>query len=1024
MEENREAFSGADNALPEESDKEKTKKTVRKRKPAKTGDTAPEKNTAIRKSSKAEKTDKVAAAEKGIPDEAESVSSISENTEDIANALKDTSSRDETAGRKKKTPAKKHKKTVSAKDEEVPLPNGQNAAKTSVAENEYESENHSADVPDIRKEETPAKENTAEAVKAAVDENAGKTPRPKRSAGRNKVSAGKKKSASYETNGAENKNADDMTSVLLSSAAAENTAASDKTPFAADDGDGKPGPDLVSEIEAAITAEDNLLEVSSSENKSVDRSRRKRGKGAGKASGKSVSAETAAVEATAEKETELKPKEESPFTEESLRTEESGVSSGKQKAYSEKGSGDRSRRKRGKGAGKASEKSVSTETAAVEATAEKETELKPKEESPFTEESLRTEESGVSSGKQKAYSEKGSGDRSRRKRGKGAGKASEKSVSTETAAVEATAEKETELKPKEESPFTEESLRTEESGVSSGKQKAYSEKGSGDRSRRKRGKGAGKASEKSVSTETAAVEATAEKETELKPKEESPFTEESLRTEESGVSSGKQKAYSEKGSGDRSRRKRGKDRKQSGIKNANKISAEQKPDPNKKQENAYVFERKIFVPYELGRENIASVVGYRSSDGKNIEGRYRARRKPKPVPVPEVKKPVIEEEPKFERKEPDKKENKVKTLDEVSGGISQKDVALTKRRVNEVLVGLFANKDEWLRKDLINAAILSYGLSAEQLMDKGSESIATRYKSLTGSVISEMLAQKQMYYVENRLRLTATVDETREQINYRAEIAKLFEKKEAYSRTEILDSLAGDRGDTARSLAGTALRQLEDAGEITRYRGLYKLKKTEKYPATPIGAHFIDTEKLYLQARKGKLRKDVYLYKLKLMYMQAINILGSVFMEVLALQAVKTLYGDSVVREELTAGPNDNGIDGVVEVVEPLGFRQLILIQAKTRQRLTTSVTVKELREFVGVMNGEHATYGVMATNAGVHAEGKKFAAKIPNLTIIDMDRLFDIALKKSMGIVYDESGLPFLDADMFISYSLAVKDK
>ena len=814
MEENREAFSGADNALPEESDKEKTKKTVRKRKPAKTEDTAPEKNKAVRKSSKAEKTDKVAAAEKGIPDEDESVLSVSENTEDIANALKDTSSREETAGRKNKTPAKKHKKTVSAKDEEAPLSDGQNAVKTSVAENEYESENHSADVPDIRKEETPAKENTAEAVKAAVDENEDKTPRPKRSAGRKKIPAGKKKSAAYETNGAENKNADDMTSALLSSAAAENTAASDKTPFAADDGDGKPGPDLVSEIEAAITAEDNLLEVSFSENKSADRSRRKRGKGAGKAS------------------------------------------------------------------------------------------------------------------------------------------------------------------------------------------------------------------EKSVSTETAAVEAAAEKETELKPKEESPFTEESLRTEESGVSSGKQKAYSEKGSGDRSRRKRGKDRKQSGIKNANKISAEQKPDPNKKQENAYVFERKIFVPYELGRENIASVVGYRSSDGKNIEGRYRARRKPKPVPVPEVKKPVIEEEPKFERKEPDKKENKVKTLDEVSGGISQKDVALTKRRVNEVLVGLFANKDEWLRKDLINAAILSYGLSAEQLMDKGSESIATRYKSLTGSVISEMLAQKQMYYVENRLRLTATVDETREQINYRAEIAKLFEKKEAYSRTEILDSLAGDRGDTARSLAGTALRQLEDAGEITRYRGLYKLKKTEKYPATPIGAHFIDTEKLYLQARKGKLRKDVYLYKLKLMYMQAINILGSVFMEVLALQAVKTLYGDSVVREELTAGPNDNGIDGVVEVVEPLGFRQLILIQAKTRQRLTTSVTVKELREFVGVMNGEHATYGVMATNAGVHAEGKKFAAKIPNLTIIDMDRLFDIALKKSMGIVYDESGLPFLDADMFISYSLAVKDK
>lgn len=52
MEENREAFSGADNALPEESDKEKTKKTVRKRKPVKTEDTAPEK---IRRSERAQK---------------------------------------------------------------------------------------------------------------------------------------------------------------------------------------------------------------------------------------------------------------------------------------------------------------------------------------------------------------------------------------------------------------------------------------------------------------------------------------------------------------------------------------------------------------------------------------------------------------------------------------------------------------------------------------------------------------------------------------------------------------------------------------------------------------------------------------------------------------------------------------------------------------------------------------------------------------------------------------------------------
>ena len=91
-------------------------------------------------------------------------------------------------------------------------------------------------------------------------------------------------------------------------------------------------------------------------------------------------------------------------------------------------------------------------------------------------------------------------------------------------------------------------------------------------------------------------------------------------------------------------------------------------------------------------------------------------------------------------------------------------------------------------------------------------------------------------------------------------------------------------------------------GEVFRRNGRYFVKQSEKYPATPIGAHFIDTEKVYLEAVAGRLRRTKYENKLKMAYMKAININGSVFMEILALKAVKVLFGKSVVSDELTAG--------------------------------------------------------------------------------------------------------------------------
>ncbi len=442
-----------------------------------------------------------------------------------------------------------------------------------------------------------------------------------------------------------------------------------------------------------------------------------------------------------------------------------------------------------------------------------------------------------------------------------------------------------------------------------------------------------------------------------------------------------------------------------------KVENSEKPVGEKKQADDALDVHRTYAVYEIERRNLWSKSRH-NVDTIAFGGTIKARRKP--AAQPEFV--AVAEEKHF-------------------APVNPAQVSVNKKMVNDVIVSLFETREKRTRKDLIDEAMKHYGLSEMQLSERSSTSLATRYKSLTGSVINELLEQRLIEYEGTELRLVNTVQETQQSINYKTRILTLLSDGQPRTRAGILNEIAGENNRKApdssdnsakrdakkRAFVGTALRQLEDMGEVFRRNGRYFVKQSEKYPATPIGAHFIDTEKVYLEAVAGRLRRAKYENKLKMAYMKAININGSVFMEILALKAVKVLFGKSVVSDELTAGPNDNGIDGIVEVIDPLGFREKILIQAKTRQRLNTSVTVKELREFAGVMQGARAAKGVMATNASIHEEGKRFAATIPNLTCIDKDRLFDIALKHSLGIIYDENGIPFLDAGLFIDYSLGV---
>ena len=67
--------------------------------------------------------------------------------------------------------------------------------------------------------------------------------------------------------------------------------------------------------------------------------------------------------------------------------------------------------------------------------------------------------------------------------------------------------------------------------------------------------------------------------------------------------------------------------------------------------------------------------------------------------------------------------------------------------------------------------------------------------------------------------------------------------------------------------------------------------------------------------------------------MECISLAGGEFFERFCMSLIKACYGDKVIKDELTAGPGDKGIDGIIIVCDEIGFKEKILIQAKTKRK-------------------------------------------------------------------------------------------
>ncbi len=301
----------------------------------------------------------------------------------------------------------------------------------------------------------------------------------------------------------------------------------------------------------------------------------------------------------------------------------------------------------------------------------------------------------------------------------------------------------------------------------------------------------------------------------------------------------------------------------------------------------------------------------------------------------------------------------------------------TKQEIKKAVLSVLAGT-KLERKQIINRTQLEYGYSLEQLKDRSCESLNTRLKSLTGVVINEMLATSSILQDEDGKYCLPTP----EPVLSVAEGSPVRPKRHRAPR---------------KKAAGTPKPAHPD------------------YPDSPLGDLLTEADNKFDDFKAKKIDDRTYIGHLKRIAIKCINEAGGEFFEELSMKLLIAAYGDKVQKNELTAGADDNGIDGKLYVKDPLGFEELIFFQSKTKQNERANVSIKVAREFLGVMSAYGASKGILITNSNFHRDTRTFASKATNLMLIDANVLFDMMIQYGVGII-SRVGTYVIDTSMFLS--------
>ncbi len=291
------------------------------------------------------------------------------------------------------------------------------------------------------------------------------------------------------------------------------------------------------------------------------------------------------------------------------------------------------------------------------------------------------------------------------------------------------------------------------------------------------------------------------------------------------------------------------------------------------------------------------------------------------------------------------------------------------------------------RRALISAYIDTLGLTREELADRSTGSRANIQRSLVGSVIDEM--QRRGMIIKSADGVYSPVDQKPVVIRKEkceSEILKMLAVKPMTKneiRRELQKSFGTEKTVTDRddnklfSYMGDTLRNMLREGIITQNKKEYALTGR-------IAARIDDINSML---------------NLKHTYLSKLHSRGGEFFETYFMNLLEkyvTLFGKSVVSNCTTGGSADGGIDGIMETVDSLGFRETVMVQTKNRSEPTNETAA---RGFYGAVCARQGSRGIFVTSSDFHPAAKEFFESIDNCVGIDGDKLFEMAIKTHYGI-------------------------
>jgi restriction endonuclease Mrr len=292
------------------------------------------------------------------------------------------------------------------------------------------------------------------------------------------------------------------------------------------------------------------------------------------------------------------------------------------------------------------------------------------------------------------------------------------------------------------------------------------------------------------------------------------------------------------------------------------------------------------------------------------------------------------------------------------------------------------------RRALIDAYIDSLPLTKAQRLDKSTSGEVNIKRSIIGTVIDEMtrkgiiLRSDDGVYTAHEQKPVVIRSESCE-----AAVLSFLAEKDSATKGELRAALAKDFG-TEKTLTAAddnrlfstlsvILKRLVNDGVIA-YSG-------KRYTLPPkIEARIDDINGLL--RLKEKFRSSVYKK-------------GGEFFEyyfMSLLEKYLTLHHKTVISNTVTAGSMDGGIDGIIETVDTLGFKETIMVQTKNRTEIPTETDV---RGFYGAVCARQGSRGIYAITSTFHPGAQIFLDSIDNCVGVDGEMLFKMAMETGYGI-------------------------